>query len=134
MITYLRRREQLGCMIPVGTVNTRKTTKPRRRSFSHVVAPGQEREVAEYFAFVYADYPDVLTTDDIAAMTGLHRKSFWRIFRDGHIKYLMCGRKYFIPKVYFLEFITSQRFIDTWSNSEVFIKVLEGFEAWKQNR
>jgi hypothetical protein len=31
-----------------------------------VVAPGQKQEVAAYFADIYTDYPDVLTTDDMA--------------------------------------------------------------------
>ena len=131
VITYLRQREQRGSMIPVGAVNSHKTTKPRRRSFSQVVTSGQEQEVAEYFAYVYADYPDVLTTHDIAEMTGLHKKSFQRIIETGYIRFLECGRKYVIPKIYFWEFIASRRFIDAWSNSEDFIKVLEGFEAWK---
>jgi len=132
VITYLRRREQWGSQIPPSAASSRKTKK--RKSYSQVIEHGQEKEIAEYFAHIYADYPDVLTTDDLAAMTGLHKKSFWRIFQAGHINYLMCGRKYFIPKVYAWEFIASRRFIDAWSNSEDFIKILEGFEEWKNQR
>ena len=119
-------------MIPMGAVNSRKTTKPRRRSFSQAVDPGEEQEVAEYFAHVYADYPNVFTPDDMAAMTGLHKKSFQRIMNDGHMKFLEIGRRYIIPKTYFWEFIASRRFIDAWSNSEEFIKILEGFEEWQR--
>ena len=131
VITYLRKREQKGSMIPRGAVNSRKTSL-RKVSFSQEVAPGDEQEVADYFAHVYADYPDVLTTTDLAAMTGLHMKSFQRIIGAGHIQILTVGRRLYIPKIYFLEFIASRRFIDAWSNSEGFIKVLEGFKEWKQ--
>ena len=119
-------------MIPKGSVNARKTK--RRRSYSQAVGPGQEQEVAEYFTYVYSDYPEILTTDDIAAMTGLQKKSFWRMFQTGHIKYLVCGRRYFIPKVYFWEFVASRRLIDAWSNSDEFIRVLEGFVEWQSKK
>jgi hypothetical protein len=65
-------------------------------------------------------------------MTGLHKKSFQRIVSGGHIKVLASSPRYIIPKAYFWEFITSRRFIDAWSNSEDFIRVLEGFEEWQR--
>ena len=119
-------------MVPVGATGSR-TTK-RRRSFSQSVATGQEQEVAEYFEYIYADYPDVLTAHDMAAMTGLHRKSFQRIISAGQIKVLASEPRYIIPKAYFWEFIGSRRFIDCWSNSEEFIKVLDGFMEWKRQK
>ena len=131
VITYLRQREQRGSMIPIGAVNSRKATGVRRRSYSQTVVLGEEQEVAQYFSHLYAHYPDVITTQDMEAMTGLHKKSFMRIIAAGHIKVLASSPKYIIPKLYFWEFIASRRFIDAWSNSEDFIKVLEGFEAWK---
>lgn len=130
VIAYLQQRDKHGSMVPVGAVSSRQTKK--RRSYSQVVERGQENEVAAYFKCIYSGYPDVLTTTNMAEMTGLHKKSFWRIFQAGHIKFLMCGRKYLIPKAYAWEFIGSRRFIDAWSNSESFINILEGFEVWKQ--
>ena len=132
VIAYLSQRKKLGSRIPAGAVSSRTTkiTK-RRRSFSQVVAPGQEKMVVEYFAHIYADYPDVLSTRDMAAMTGLNQKSLRRYVEAGHIKALVRSPRYIIPKMYFWEFIASRRFINTWSNSEDFIKILEGFEEWK---
>jgi hypothetical protein len=134
VITYLRQREQRGSMIPVGAVNSRKTKGIRRRSYSQAVASGEEQEVVKYFTHIYTNYPDIITTHDMETMTGLHKKSFMRIIAAGHIKFLERSPKYIIPKIYFWEFIGSRRFIDAWSNSEDFIKVLESFEVWKQNR
>jgi len=132
VIAYLRQRERKGSMVPGGAVSSRKTK--RRRSFSQAVDSGQENEVVEYFKHIYSDYPDVLTTYDLAEMTGLHKKSFQRIIGAGHIKLLTSSPRYIIPKVYFWEFIASRRFIDAWSNSDEFIKVLEGFEKWRTQR
>ena len=120
-------------MIPVGATSSREPSDSKR-SYSQVVPSGQEREVAKYFAEVYADYPDVLTPDDMAKMTGMHKKSFMRILKDGHIKVLASEPRYIVPKLYFWEFIASRRFIDAWSNSDEFIQILEGFEAWRRQK
>jgi hypothetical protein len=132
VIAYLRQRDKSGSMIPIGASNSRQTK--RRRSYSQAITSGQEKEVVEYFKHIYADYPDVITTDDMAAMTGLHKKSFQRILNEGHIKVLATSPKYIIPKVYFWKFIGNRRFIDAWSNSNEFIRILEGFEEWKSRR
>ena len=131
VITYLRKRDKSGSLIPVGALNSRKPAR-RKSSFSQEVAPGDEHKVAEYFAHIYADHPDVLRIPDVAAITGLNQKSFWRIIEAGQIKFLTVGNKYYIPKIYLLEFVASRRFIDAWSYTERFIKVLEGFKAWRQ--
>jgi len=133
VIDYLRRRDREGSMIPAGATSSREPST-NKRSYSQVVPRGQEREVAKYFAEVYADYPDVLTTDDMAAMAGMHKKSFMRILKDGHIKVLAREPRYIVPKVYFWDFIASRQFIDAWSNSDEFIRVLEDFEAWREQQ
>ena len=132
VITYLRRREQWGGATPKDAQMTKYSrTTPKRRSFSQVVTPGCESEVADYFKATYADYPDVLTTADVGTLTGLHHKSIMRIILEGQMKRLVVGRKYYVPKDYFLEFVQSSRFIDSWSNSKEFIGILEGFEKWR---
>ena len=133
VIAYLRRRDREGSLIPAGATSSREPSDSKR-SYSQVVARGQERELAKYFAEVYADYPDVLTTDDMAAMVGMHKKSFMRILKDGHIKVLASEPRYIVPKAYFWDFIASRRFIDAWSNSDEFIRILEGFETWREQR
>jgi len=133
VIDYLRRRDREGSMIPAGATSSREPCTSKR-SYSQVVSRGQEREVAKYFAEVYADYPDVLTTDNMATMAGMHKKSLMRILKDGHIKVLASNPRYIVPKVYFWEFIANRRFIDAWSNSDEFIQILEGFEAWQSQK
>lgn len=132
VIAYLCQRKQCGSMIPAGAVSSRTTR--RRRSYSQAVTTGQEKEIVKYFAYVYSDYPDVLTINDMVDMTGLHKKSFHRILSDGHIKILASSPRYLITMASFLKFIGSRRFIDIWSNSESFVIILDGFEAWKSRQ
>ena len=137
VITYLRKRDKVGSMIPTGAVSSgRRYNKNyaagQRSSFSQAVERGQEREVAEYFECIFADSPDVLTRDDIGEMIGLNKESVLRIIKNGHIKFIAARPKYLIPKVYFLEFVASRRFINMHSNSDRFISVLTGFKEWRE--
>ena len=132
VITYLYKREQSGSMIPPGSVSSRyKRLNNPRKSFSALVTPGQENEIAEYFAYIYADFPDVLTVTDIMEMTGLVKNTVLRMLRAGYIKSIANDPKYLVPKPYLLEFVTTLRFIEAKSSSEEFKRILGGYEIWK---
>jgi len=135
VITYLRRREQVSSMIPCGAVTSRKNQKTRkvstRKSFAQMVVAGQESQIADYFNYIYADYEDVLTSQDISEMTGLEKSTVLKLLKSGVIKSLMTHPRYFIPKSYLLEFVVTPRFIEYRTNSEQFKKIIGGFEIWK---
>jgi len=131
VITYLRRREQWGSNIPKGGFGTKNKSGRVRRSFSKVVEPGQFHLVADYFKETYRNSPDVLSTYEVGEMTGLSKKTIMRIGLEGHIKYLVLGRRYIVPKAYFLEFVSSERFIYAYSNSVQFLELLDGFIIWQ---
>ena len=134
VIAYLNRREKFGSMIPRGAVNSRKNYTRKagaRKSFAQMVQPGQEHEIAEYFSYIYADYGEVLTTADVAEMTGLNKSTVLNLLKAGHIKSLANSPKYLIPKEYLLEFVATQRFIRSQTDSELFKKILGGYEIWK---
>lgn len=123
VITYLRRREQLGSMIPSGSVSSRcKRPNNPRKSYSSLVSPGNEGAIAEYFKYIYADCPSILTTADVTEMTGLCKKTILQYLKNGEIKSLGITNKYIIPKQNVLEFVASPVFIDCKSNSEAFKK------------
>jgi len=139
VITYLKRREQVGSMIPRGMVSSRPKIRKKgvmgnRKSFSQLVAPGQESEVAQYFEYIYADCDEILTTYDLAEMTGLNQSTVTKLLKAGKIKSLEGRPKYLVPKQYLLEFVITQRFIDAKTKSETFMKILGGFEIWKTAR
>ena len=132
VIVYLRRREQWGSMIPPGAVSSRgKHAKNTRRSFGEIVTSGHENEIASYFSYIYSDYADVLTAVDLAEMTGLNKKTVLLMLKAGEIESMLVSGKYLIPKPYLLEFVTTQRYIDSKSNSDDFKRILGGFEIWK---
>ena len=135
VITYLRRREKRGSMIPPGAVSSRTSTKSRsvsnRKSFSQIVANGQEQELAEYFTYIYAEFDEVLTTADVVEMTGLNKSTITKLLKMGTIKSLPNLAAYLIPKTYLLEFVVSRRYLEARTSSPQFIKILGGFEIWK---
>ena len=132
VIAYLHHRDKVGSMIPYGGTNSRfKGRRNMRISYASFIGQGEKKLISEYFSFIYADYPDVLTTTDIVEMTGLSKRTILQLLKDGAIKSLIAEGKYIVPKPYFLDYVKSQRFIEAKSNSQSFIKILGGFEIWK---
>ncbi|MCL2546206.1 MAG: hypothetical protein FWE06_03280 [Oscillospiraceae bacterium] len=129
VITYLRRREQVGSMIPHGAVTSHKQST--RKCFAQLVLAGQESDIADYFNYIYAGYEDLLTSQDITEMTGLELSTVLKLLKAGAIKSIMTHPKYLIPKPYLLEFVVTPRFIEYRTNSEQFKKIIGGFEIWK---
>jgi hypothetical protein len=132
VITYLKNRERFGSMIPRRAVKSRPLkTGNNRNSFSKIIKPGQEGKIAEYFKFIYADYDDILTMVDVAEMTGLYKSTVLKLLKTKQIKSMTNKPKYLIPKKYLLEFVVTRRFIEAKTDSELFKKILGGFEIWK---
>ena len=135
VITYLQHREKWGSMIPPGAVTSRQknregNTISNRKSFSQFITAGQELDIFEYFTHIYSDFDDILTTADITEMTGLHKSTVLKLLKSEKIKSISGSPKYLIPKQYLLEFVVTRRFIEAKSDSEVFKKILGGFEIW----
>jgi hypothetical protein len=131
VITYLRRREQWGSMIPPGAVSSRPLRPENpRTSFSTLVKPGHEMEVYHYFEQLYANHSDVLNTQEIVAMTGLSDKTVLLLLKSGEIKSITSLPRYIVPKIYVYEFVATSRYIYTQSNSQAFRRLIEGFEEW----
>jgi hypothetical protein len=132
VIEYLRRRDEVGSMIPPGEVSSRgKQRTGNQKSFAQIVCLGHEQEVATYFEHIYADYDNVLTVEDVTEMTGLNKSSITKMLKAGLIKSLSDRPKYLIPKQYLLEFVATRGFLEAKTNSEHFAKLLGGFEIWK---
>jgi len=148
VITYLKRREEVGSMIPCGAVNalppkasfphesSLEEPSPREPcSFSAALGRNRSRQdIAEYFSSLCSKYPDVLTSQDVSKITGLAHETVLRILRSGGMEALRADRKYIIPKPYFLLFVQSPRFIRISRGSMRFIEVLKGFEGWRKRK
>ena len=114
VITYLHRREQIGSMIPPNAVSSRKGSGSNqlpgtRKCFYRIVEQGEERLVAEYFAYIYSDCEDLLTTAHIADMTGLNKSTVLKLAKSGVLRSIASTPMYLIPKSYLLEFVTTNR-------------------------
>lgn len=133
IIVYLEKRDKtLNSMIPRGCVNSRsKTPHPARASLSAILSPGSESALRSYFEYIYADYPDVVSSHDVSEMTGLNHNTILKLLQKKEIQSLIVGTKYKIPKQFVLAFVLSPRFINIKSNSASFNKILGGFEIWK---
>ena len=135
VITYLRRREHKGSMIPVGAATSRnKNPDQIRKPFSEYMKQGDDTQFRKYFAYIYSDYPDVLTVAEAAEMTGLHKETILRYIREGEIKKMGSINKFIIPKHFLIEFTASQKFIECKSRSEVLDRLLQGYEYWRANQ
>ena len=132
IISYLSKREKVGSMIPRGAATSRRNYQTGcRESFASIIKSSDGHEVTEYFNYIYADFPDILQIPDLVDMTGLSKKTLSLFLKDGYIKCLTNHPHYLIPKTYLLEFVSTTKFIDCKSNSEVFKKILGGFKLWK---
>lgn len=53
----------------------------------------------DYNVYIFAEYPDVVRTDELCEMLGgISRKLVYRILREGQIPSLRIGRSYKIAK------------------------------------
>ena len=135
VITYLRRREQVGSMIPHGTATAGRKSKSAkatyRKKFSYLLNPELDADKAEYFKYIFADCDDVFTTSSFADLTGIHISTVLKLLRTGDIKYIADSPQYLIPKQYLLDFVVSNRFIEINADTEHYRNLLGGFEIWK---
>ncbi len=101
------------------------------KPFAWVVTEGQEKQVAEYFNYIYADCDDILDANAIADMTGLNVSTVIKLLQTGEIKSLTSKPKYLVPKQYLMDFVVTRRFLDARTTSELFRKIIGGFELWQ---
>ncbi len=132
VIAYLKKRERVGSMLPPGRVSSRadRLKRARRKSYAELVLPGMEAKLIEYFEYIYSEFPDLLSLNDAAEMTGLEKSTIARIIRAGDLEGFIASQKYYIPKKRLIEYTATPKFIDCKSNSEAFRRVVGGFELW----
>lgn len=131
VITYLIKRDKVGSMIPRGAATSRHGKTGQRYCFAKIITGDNERELMEYFSYIYSEYPDVITVVDVAEMTGLSTKRIFQFLNDGELGSLAKRPRYLIAKAHLLDFVTTPHFIDCKSNSERFIKIIGGYELWR---
>ncbi|HJC23254.1 MAG TPA: helix-turn-helix domain-containing protein [Candidatus Eisenbergiella merdavium] len=54
---------------------------------------------------IFADYPDVLTVEDLSKMLAVSTKTVYKLLKEKKIKSITIGRTYKIPKIYVMEYL-----------------------------
>ena len=67
----------------------------------------QKRELQEYYKIMFTDYPDVVNVEQLCEMLGgPSSKSVYRLPKEGAIQSYWIGKRYRIPKVSVIEYLT----------------------------
>jgi excisionase family DNA binding protein len=54
---------------------------------------------------IFADYPDIVSVDDLAKMLGIGRNAAYKLLQDGQIQSFRIGRCYKIPKKSIIDYV-----------------------------
>ena len=67
----------------------------------------RKRELQEYYKVMFTEYPDVVNVEQLCEMLGgPSSKSVYRLLKEGAIQSYWIGKRYRIPKVSVLEYLT----------------------------
>ena len=111
-ILYRRESDPMRYTPPSGWYyNYPKHKKPAASLERKLNYTGEERLLAkEWYEQQLANYPDVLTVAQVCEMTGYQRHTILKWCSKGLLKTILQTPKYMIPKVWLLEFATSDFF------------------------
>ncbi len=64
-------------------------------------------EIKELYKVMFTEYPDVVNVVQLSEMLGgVSIKTVYRLLKSGKIKSLYYGKRYKIPKIFVLEYVT----------------------------
>ncbi len=58
---------------------------------------------------MFENYKDVLSVDEVCKALSMGKNTLYRLLKQGKIKAIKVGRKYFIPKICLIDFINAYR-------------------------
>ena len=131
VIAYLQASEKEGSRIPRGVLSSRSPYMPKVPLIREAAMKDQ---LAEYFHYIYEDYPDLLFIVDVSEMTGMNKKTILSRIRSGDLTAVMVTHKgvnkFIVAKQDLIEFTSSASFLEAKTTSETFRKIIGGFEIW----
>lgn len=68
-------------------------------------------KVKEYYSKKLKNYPDVITSEDVQAITGYAKETVRRWIQDGKLVGMVYKSKYVIAQKDFLDFVTSSHYV-----------------------
>ena len=70
----------------------------------------KKTELKDLYSVMFPNYPDVVNAEQLSEMLGgVSTKTVYRLLKKGEIKSKYIGKRYVIPKLYVIEYITRQQ-------------------------
>ena len=125
--------------IPVGIFNAKKTNNPRRTESldsdcggyfddTHYKLRGKERaRFKEMLDDLLSAVPDTLTVDDVAELTGYHRRTILRYVQRKYIYAVTIMGKYYISKKSVISYLATDKAFKNTQKTPWHISVIERF-------
>ena len=130
--------------IPVGIFNAKKTNNPRRTESpdsdcggyfddTNYKLRGKERaRFKEMLEDLLSAVPDTLTVDEVAELTGYHRRTILRYVQRKYIYAVTIMGKYYISKQSIINYLATDKAFRNTQKSEWHIFVIEDFKKGKE--
>lgn len=68
-----------------------------------------KKEIRELYDVLFPGYPDVVNVEQLGEMLGgVSAKTVYRLLKSGEIKSKYVGKRYIIPKLCVIDYITGQ--------------------------
>lgn len=132
VIEYLSQRDTNGSLIPKGKLTSRKreANYAMRPQFKICCLKRQDNQVTirKYFDYIFSEYPEILTRQDVTDMIGLHRNTVVKHIKANRIQEVAPDQ---IFKFSVINFVCSEMYLENNSRSESYYKTLKGFELWE---
>ena len=125
--------------IPVGIFNAKKTNNPRRTEShdsdcggyfddTHYKLRGKERaRFKEMLEDLLSAVPDTLTVDEVAELTGYHRRTILRYVQRKHIYAVNIMGKYYISKQSIINYLATDMAFGNTQKSEWHVEIIRLF-------
>ena len=70
----------------------------------------KKTELKDLYSVMFPNYPDGVNAEQLSEMLGgVSTKTLYRLLKKGEIKSKYIGKRYVIPKLYVIEYITRQQ-------------------------
>ena len=69
----------------------------------------KKSEIKDLYSVMFPEYPDVVNVEQLSEMLGgVSTKTVYRLLKKGEIQSKYVGKRYLIPKLYVIDYITRQ--------------------------
>lgn len=70
----------------------------------------RKSEIKDLYSVMFPEYPDVVNVEQLSEMLGgVSVKTVYRLLKKGEIQSKYVGKRYLIPKLYVIDYITRQQ-------------------------